>query len=51
MKAMHRLLCRVGAHHWTYETDPETRKQFHKCSRCGKEGDTLSVVAFPLGCG
>lgn len=49
MKAIKRLLCRVGVHHWTYEADPETRKPFNRCSRCGKEGDTLSVVDFPSG--
>ncbi len=49
MKLMSRFLCRVGIHHWTLETDPETRKQFQRCSRCGKEGDTLSIVDFPTG--
>ena len=49
MRSVSWLLCRVGIHHWRVESDPETRKQFHRCSRCGKEGDTLSIVDFPSG--
>lgn len=48
MNAIHRFLCRIGAHHWMIETDPETRALFQTCERCGKERGTGALADHPF---
>lgn len=47
MRIVHGLLCRVGVHRWRAHSDQETRVTFHACDHCGKEKDTVAILAAP----
>lgn len=49
MRTIHRLLCRIGVHHWTFQSDPETGATYQQCDRCRRERDTIALADSPGG--